>query len=93
MTNSETQTKFTLNLPASTSVKSFTDEVASQLGYVPDTFTISYERNEDGELNEVIKSRSEFSEIQIFWIHVADIVDVSMTGSVSADVCMVINYQ
>ncbi|ELT97121.1 hypothetical protein CAPTEDRAFT_213869 [Capitella teleta] len=53
MTNTVTQTKFTLNLPVSTPVKVFTEEVAKQLGYVADSFNIIYERCQDGDTSEV----------------------------------------
>ena len=58
MTNLENQNKFTMNLPYTTAVRSFLKDVAERLGYVDDTFVVSYERPSPGfdgrqELEEV----------------------------------------
>ena len=53
MTNTEVQSKFTMNLPASTIIRDFIQEVATKCGYENDTFLLSYERPDGGELAEV----------------------------------------
>ena len=60
MTNTEVQSKFTMNLPASTIIRDFIQEVATKCGYENDTFLLSYERPDGGELAEVRCSAIKF---------------------------------
>ena len=53
MTDSETQTKFTLNLPQSYTGKHLLEAVGKYLGYVVDTFTLSYEMPTGDAFEEV----------------------------------------
>ncbi len=53
MTNTEIQSKYSVNLPASTIIRDFIQEVATKYGYENDTFLLSYERPDGRELGEV----------------------------------------
>lgn len=53
MTNTESQNKFTLTLPASTKARHLIEAVAEHCGYVVDSFNLNYEMTADGEATEV----------------------------------------
>jgi ubiquitin carboxyl-terminal hydrolase 47 len=54
MTNSTAQNKITLNLPASTTCHELLVDVAKNLGYVDDTFSLAYEQQGGAEVQETV---------------------------------------
>lgn len=53
MTDPHASTRFTMNMQSSCTCQSLIAEIASKLGYEAGTFSLSYERPENGELHEV----------------------------------------
>ena len=77
MTNNDVQTKFTLNLPFTTSVREFITHIGQRLGYEFDTFIVSYEQPVPGpngrcELEEVVMNEHIGRQLRDLCTHCGD---------------------